>query len=79
MGWRHKRVGTAEIAEAWTATLLSRGRTAGMKQLSLPDDLPQMDPVLPPRAKVELSYRQVGYFRGKKIFETGLRMHLYLQ
>jgi hypothetical protein len=79
MGWRHKRLGSKETAGGWTAALPARGRTAGMKPVSLPDELIRMNPVLPPRPRVDWYYQQVGYFRGKRIFETGLRVHLYLQ
>ena len=78
MGWRHKKAGTAEVKELRTAALMARGKKAGLKTAPLAADHLQMEPALPPLLKPRLSWRQVGYFRGRKIFETSLSL-LYLQ
>lgn len=78
MGCRHKRAGTAGAQELRTATFPAQGNKSGMKTAALRDDQPQREPALPPMPQTRLSYRQLGSFRGRRIFETGLSL-LHLQ
>jgi hypothetical protein len=77
MAWRHKKAGVAEHRELWTAALLSRGKSAGIYEASLPAKTTRIEPALPPLPKARLSCRQLGYYRGRKIFESTLSL-LYL-
>ena len=74
MGWRYKKTGTAEARKIWRAALRLQGKAADAKTAFLANDRFRMDPVFPSQSEVRISCRQVGYFRGKKIFETGMSL-----
>jgi hypothetical protein len=72
MGCRHKKARAVEPKELWTGALVSQGKKAGIGLPSLPADKPRIEPALPPMPEARLSCRQMGCFRGRKIFETNL-------
>jgi len=77
MGWRHKKASLAESKELWTVAPLTPGENSGIGKASLPADHTGIEPVLPPLPKARLSYRQVGYYRGRKIIESSFSL-MYL-
>ncbi|OGP69238.1 MAG: hypothetical protein A2Z73_05750 [Deltaproteobacteria bacterium RBG_13_60_28] len=72
MGWRHKKAGTPGDRELWKAALPTPGQNAGIRaETSYPIKM-EMKPALPHLAVLRLSYRQLGYFRRREIWESGL-------
>ena len=74
MAWRHKKLGTVRSDELWSPAAPASTTRKTMNGLSLATGRPPEELALPPLAKVRLSCRQLGSFRGKKIYETGLSL-----
>ena len=78
MAWRHKKLGTLRSDELWSPAAPALTTPKAMNALSPATGRPPEELALPPLAKVRLSCRQLGSFRGKKIYETGpslLQLH----
>lgn len=74
MGWRHKKMGAAGAEEFWPPSVPVAKTKEDIKTLSLTGGRPHKELALPPLTRVRLSCRQLGSFRGKKIYEAGLRL-----
>ena len=74
MGWRYKRGETPGRKEPWTAAPPSGGPETGFRTKPLSQENHQLEPALPSRAAVRLSFRQLGYFRRREIWESGLSL-----
>jgi hypothetical protein len=72
MGWRHRKARTPESKEIWTTALLTQGKKAGSRTEPSASRQTPPEPALPALAVLRLSYRQLGYFRRREIWESGL-------
>jgi hypothetical protein len=78
MGRRYKKPGAAAFRELRAARVLSSRKGVGVCAASFPGEKSRMEPALPPLAAAKLSCRQLGSFRGRIIFESGLTLlHLH--
>lgn len=78
MGQRHKRAETAGIGEQRLLAPLTRGGKTELDSRNGCNWGGDFEPVLPSLPNVSLSFRRLGSFRGRKIWETGLgvlRLH----
>jgi hypothetical protein len=73
MGRRHKRAGTG-VKDHRIAGLLPERNNTAAKNASLLNEHPQGEPALPSLPQSRLACRQMGSFRGRRIFETGLSL-----
>jgi len=71
MGRRHKKAVPGEFKELRPPVMLAPSGNAGKQVLAPPIDGLQREPAFPPLIKPRLTCRLVGYFRGRRIFETG--------
>jgi len=74
MGWRHKKADAGEFRELRLPAILAPGNQPGAQIVAPPGDGLQREPALPPLMKPRLTCRQVGCFRGRKIYETGISL-----
>ncbi len=72
MGWRHKKADTAETKDLRNAGLLPPRPKAGLSAESQPFINPNVQLALPPLRTIKFSYRQLGFFQGRKVWETSL-------
>ena len=73
MGWRNKRAVTG-VKDHRIAGLLPQRNNAATKDAALLEEAPQGEPALPSLPRSRLACRQMGSFRGRRIFETGLSL-----
>ena len=74
MGWRYKKAGATRAKELWPPAIPASKTPEAMKTLPLTGGRLPTELAVPPLARVGLSCRQLGSFRGKKIYETGLSL-----
>lgn len=72
MGWRHKKVDTVETKDLRTAALLPPRPKAGLSAESPPFKNANVELALPPLRAIKISYRQLGIFQGRKVWESSL-------
>jgi hypothetical protein len=72
MGWRHKRADTTETKDFRTAGLLPPRSKTGLSEELLPGKNPNAELALPPLRTIKFSYRQLGFFQGRRVWETSL-------
>jgi len=73
MGRRNKRAGSA-AKDFRIAGLPPERNNAAAADAALLKERPQGEPALPPLPQGRLACRQMGSFRGRRIFETGLSL-----
>lgn len=72
MGWRHKKAVTARSKDFRMVGLLPSHPDAGLGGEPLPFGKTKLDLALPPLRTIKLSYRQLGSFQGRKVWESSL-------
>jgi hypothetical protein len=72
MGWRHKKADTAESNDRRTAALLPPRPNPGLSAQSPLFKNSNVELALPPLRTIKLSYRQLGFFQGRKVWESSL-------
>jgi hypothetical protein len=72
MAWRHKKAEPLDGKNLRTAGLLRWQPRTGLSVETPTYKKTKMDLAFPPLRPVKWSYRQLGYFQGKKVWETSL-------
>ena len=72
MGWRHKKAETAESKDLRNAALLPPRPNPGLSAESQPFKDASVELALPPLRTIKLSYRRLGFFQGRKVWESSL-------
>lgn len=72
MGWRHKKADTAETKDLRTAGFLPPQHNLSLSAEPRPFKNAGMELALPPLRTIKLSYRQLGFFQGRKVWESSL-------
>jgi hypothetical protein len=72
MGQRHKKTETVEAKDFRSAGFLPSRPDAGWGAECRPLKKPNPELALPPLRTIKLAYRQLGYYQGRKVWETSL-------
>jgi len=76
MGRRHKKADNGKTGSRQTVALLPRHQ-ASSSGPARPFENVNPELALPSSRTVKLSYRQLGYFQGRKVWETGRSFFYY--
>ncbi len=72
MGWRNKKADTTENKDLRIAALPPLRPQAGLSRESLSLENAHLELALPPLRTIKPWYRHLGYFQGRKVWESSL-------
>jgi hypothetical protein len=77
MGRRHQKKDTGESKDLWSSGDLRSTAHAGLSAEPLPFRKAKLELTLPPWRTVKWAYRQLGSFRGRKVWESSLNFSYF--
>lgn len=72
MAWRNKKADTTGNKDLRIAALPRLRLQAGLSAESLPSENAHLELALPPLRTIKHFYRHLGYFQGRKVWESSL-------